>query len=50
MHLIFLYDDCTDELDPSGSQEWANITLDAIENPNKPRPEDEPFIGECFRQ
>ncbi|KAJ6465141.1 terpenoid synthase [Mycena vulgaris] len=48
MHTFFTLDEHTDALDAAGAK--ILCAMDAIENPDKPRPEGEPLIGEIARQ
>ncbi|KAI0058755.1 terpenoid synthase [Artomyces pyxidatus] len=48
--LLFVFDDYTDRVDGAGVQAYADIVLDALHNPHKPRPEGESVIGEIARQ
>jgi hypothetical protein len=40
----------TDVSDASLSQEYANIVMDALRYPNKPRPDGEVFLGAMAQQ
>lgn len=50
MHLFFVFDDYSDPCGPSEVRELANIVMDAIRNPHKPRPTGEWVGGEVARQ
>ncbi|KAK7451089.1 hypothetical protein VKT23_012765 [Stygiomarasmius scandens] len=50
MHTFFTLDEFTDPLNVDGVKELCYATMDAIENPDKPRPEGENVIGEIARQ
>ncbi|KAJ6561560.1 terpenoid synthase [Mycena vulgaris] len=50
MHTFFTLDEHTDTLDAAGAKILCDATMDAIENPDKPRPEGEAIIGEIARQ
>lgn len=50
MHTFFTLDEFTDPLNSEGTKALCNATMEAIENPDKPRPEGENIIGEITRQ
>lgn len=50
MHTFFTLDEYTDTLDAAGAKLLCDATMDAIENPDKPRPKEENVIGEIARQ
>ncbi|KAI0642058.1 terpenoid synthase [Trametes meyenii] len=50
MNLFFVFDEYTDVLDASGTQELADIIIDAVKNPWRPRPSGESVVGEITRQ
>jgi hypothetical protein len=50
MNLFFLFDEYTDVADPNEAQRLAAIVMDAIRNPDKPRPLGECVVGEAARQ
>ncbi|KAK7048258.1 isoprenoid synthase domain-containing protein [Favolaschia claudopus] len=50
MHTFFTLDEYTDALGPSDVKALCDATMEAIENPDKPRPEGENIIGEIARQ
>lgn len=50
MNFVFAYDEFADVLGKDGAQRQADIVMDALRNPNKARPQDEPVIGEVARQ
>jgi len=50
MVLFFMYDEFTDKVDGDGARVYAEMVMDAIRNPHKERPQDEPKLGEITRQ
>ncbi|KAH9847304.1 terpenoid synthase [Lenzites betulinus] len=50
MNLFFVIDDQTDEMDAAHTQELVDIVLDAMQNPEEPRPQGEAEVGEMARQ
>ena len=50
MHLFFVIDEYTDVEDERGVEGIATIIVDAMTNPQKPRPEGENILGEIARQ
>ncbi|KAJ7811924.1 terpenoid synthase [Mycena olivaceomarginata] len=50
MHTFFALDDETDSVDGVQARVLCDIAMDAVENPDKPRPEEESIIGEITRQ
>ena len=50
MVLFFIYDEFTDKVDGDGARVYAEMVMDAIRNPQKERPQDEPTLGEIARQ
>ncbi|KAI1789678.1 terpenoid synthase [Ganoderma leucocontextum] len=50
MNLFFVIDEHTDVLDEASVQVLADISMDALLNPIKPRPDGESVIGEITRQ
>lgn len=50
MNLFFVIDEHTDVLDEASVQALADISMDALLNPTKPRPDGESVIGEMTRQ
>ncbi|KAJ7301787.1 isoprenoid synthase domain-containing protein [Mycena albidolilacea] len=50
MHTFFALDDETDSVDGAQARVLCDIAMDAVENPDKPRPEEESIIGEITRQ
>ncbi|KAI0820288.1 terpenoid synthase [Trametes gibbosa] len=50
MHLFFVIDDQTDEMDVAQTQELADTVLEAMKNPEHARPDGETLIGEIARQ
>ncbi|KAH9847309.1 terpenoid synthase [Lenzites betulinus] len=50
MNLFFVIDEQTDEMDAAHTQELVNIVIDAMQNPEEPRPHGEAVVGEVARQ
>lgn len=50
MNFVFVYDEFADVLDKDGARQQADIVMDALRNPHKPRPQGESLIGEIARQ
>jgi hypothetical protein len=50
LNFVFVYDEFADVLDKDGAQQQADIVMDALRNPSKPRPKGESLIGEIARQ
>ncbi|KAH9940657.1 terpenoid synthase [Amylocystis lapponica] len=50
MMLFFTFDEYTDVLSAPVVREYADIVMDALRNPLKPRPEGENVVGEVARQ
>ena len=50
MHLFFVIDEYTDVEIERAVQGMVNIVIDAMNNPQKPRPEGENILGEIARQ
>ena len=50
MNFFFLFDEYSDVEDEKTVQEFANIIMDALRNPHKPRPAGESLLGEVSRQ
>lgn len=50
MNLFFVFDEYTDVEDEHGVQRMADIVMDALRNPDVPRPAGESVIGEIARQ
>jgi hypothetical protein len=50
MNLFFVIDEYSDVADGYGAREQANIVMDALRNPHKPRPKGEWIGGEVARQ
>ncbi|PIL37690.1 terpene synthase [Ganoderma sinense ZZ0214-1] len=50
VHVLFVIDEYTDRESSAGVHEICDIILDALRNPDKPRPEGETSIGEMARQ
>ena len=49
MNLFFVYDEHSDAMDADSVRVWAGIIMDALRNPDKPRPKGEPIVGEITR-
>ncbi|KAJ6458240.1 terpenoid synthase [Mycena sanguinolenta] len=50
MMLFFIIDEYTDVLSAPEVRRYADIVMDALKSPNKPRPGGEPVVGEVARQ
>ncbi|KAF7341630.1 Terpene cyclase [Mycena sanguinolenta] len=50
MMLFFTFDEYTDVLPAPEVRRYADIVMDALKNPTKPRPEGEHVVGEVARQ
>lgn len=50
MNLFYVYDEYTDVADANGADTIRNIIMDALRDPQKPRPEGELLIGEMTRK
>jgi hypothetical protein len=50
MNTFFALDEFTDILDPRSVRDLCSITMDAISDPDRPRPKTEHVIGEIARQ
>ena len=50
MNFLFVLDEYTDVDEASAVREMIDIVIDAIQNPEKPRPEGEVLLGEIARQ
>ena len=50
MNLFFVIDEYTDVEDAAAVRETVDIVIDAINNPENPRPEGEMLLGELSRQ
>jgi hypothetical protein len=48
--LFYVFDEVTDVMDAENTRRMADIIMDAVLNPARPRPADEPPIGELARQ
>jgi hypothetical protein len=48
LYLIYLQD-CSDVMGADAVQEWVDIIMHALKNPNSPRLSEEPIIGEIIR-
>ena len=49
MNVLFVIDEYTDVETTSGVREISDIVLDALNNPDKPRPKGELILGEIVR-
>ncbi|PBK67945.1 hypothetical protein ARMSODRAFT_1044001 [Armillaria solidipes] len=45
MHLLFAFDEYTDNAPPEVVRQYADIVMDAVRSPIKPRPSDEVVLG-----
>ena len=50
MNLFFLFDEYSDVTDAQGVRRRADIIMDALRDPTRPRPEGEWIGGEIARQ
>ncbi len=50
MNLFFVIDEHTDVLDAASVQALVDISMDALLDPTKPRPDGESVIGEMTKQ
>ncbi|KAL1938232.1 hypothetical protein VTO73DRAFT_11876 [Trametes versicolor] len=50
MNVFFLFDEQTDTVNAARVRELGDIVIDAVRNPERPRPEGEPVVGEITRQ
>lgn len=50
MNLFFVFDEHTDVATGNTARMLADISMDAMRNPDKPRPVTEPVLGEITRQ
>lgn len=50
MSMFFLYDELTDHESEKGASAIAEIIMDALRDPAKPRPPQESIMGEIVRQ
>ena len=50
VHLLYVIDEYTDVESAAGVQEISSIILDALHNPDKPRPIGELVIGEMTKE
>ena len=50
MTLFYAFDEYTDVEDEVITREMADIVMDGLQNPEKPRPQGECFLGEMARQ
>jgi hypothetical protein len=50
MNLFYCYDEYTDIADGKVANDIRNITMDAMRDPQKPRPDGELLIGEMMRE
>jgi Delta6-protoilludene synthase len=50
MNLFFVFDEYSDIEDEHTVRELSDIVMDALRNPDKPRPRGESIVGEIARQ
>ncbi len=50
MNLFFVIDEYTDNALPETVQQYADIMMDAIRDPIKPRPSDEVVLGQVAQE
>lgn len=50
MNVFFVFDDQTDIVDAANARVLADIVIDAVRHPDRPRPNGEPVLGEITRQ
>lgn len=50
MNLFFAIDECTDVQSPQVVRHIADIVMDALKNPDRPRPQGETRLGEVSKQ
>jgi hypothetical protein len=50
MLAFFVLDDYTDSLDGAGAKLFCDATMDAVENPDRLRPDGESIVAEVARQ
>jgi len=50
MNLLYVFDEFTDIANGKGAGDIRDIVMDALRNPQKPRPEGELLIGEMARK
>lgn len=50
MNVFFVFDEYSDIADEKTTQKFADIIMDALRNPHKPRPAGESLVGEITRQ
>jgi hypothetical protein len=50
MNLFYVFDEYTDVADAKGANHIRNIIMDALRDPQQPRPEGELLIGEMTRE
>jgi Delta6-protoilludene synthase len=50
MVLFYIFDEFTDKVDGEGARIYAELVVDALQNPHSERPADEAKIGEIARQ
>lgn len=50
MNLFFVFDEYTDVCDAVEARKLADIVMDALRNPDLPRPQNESIVGEITRQ
>ena len=50
MNLVYVFDEFTDIANGKGASDIRDIIMDALRNPQKPRPEGELLVGEMARK
>ena len=50
MVLFYIFDEFTDQVDGEGARAYAEIVIDALQNPHSERPPGETKLGEIARQ
>ncbi|KAI0630499.1 terpenoid synthase [Trametes polyzona] len=50
MNMLFAFDEQSDKLDGVGTRHLVDILIDVVHNPDRPRPNGEPLLGEITRQ
>jgi hypothetical protein len=50
MHIFFVLDDYTEVMNVADVKSLCAAAMEAVENPDKSRPEEESIIGEMTRQ
>ncbi|KAF7303042.1 Terpenoid synthase [Mycena kentingensis (nom. inval.)] len=49
IYVFGMFDESSDAMDAKSVQVWVDIIMDAMKNPDAPRPKGEPVIGEVMR-